>query len=87
LTFTILSAGDSRKIIIIDPNGGSFTVNRNVYFTAFGAVVNSNTSYVLPNATNSLFPTLSWRNGDINGVAIANPYVVVEDSVIVAKWS
>jgi hypothetical protein len=87
LTFTILGTSDARKILVIDPNGGSFTVNRVAYFTPFGTVVNASSSYVLPNATNSLFSVLSWRNGDTNGTVVANPYLVTEDSVIVAKWS
>ena len=86
-TFTILAANDARVILIIDPNGGSFTTNRTTYFNSFGIVLSANTTYTLPAATNVNYAHLAWAQGDINGASITSPYQVTADTIIVAKWS
>jgi hypothetical protein len=87
LTFQVLAANDTRLILVLDPNGGSFTINNQTYYTSFGTVVAAGTRYALPPTKNISFNNVAWTVGDISGTAVTSPYTVAADTILVAKWS
>jgi hypothetical protein len=93
-TLQVLATNDSRVILVIDPNGGSFTVNNITYFSAYGTVVNSGTVFTLPQKSpartalnNTAYSNVVWTVGDINGAVAPTSFTVTADTIVVAKWS
>ena len=84
-SFIILANASTMLLVVIDPNGGSFS---NGSFAPISEVVAAGTVLTLPSVTNTLFTSYTWTLGDVSGTAVSGSTITVtSDLVLVAKWA